>query len=232
LKLDRHLEALREIEARVAGLPGGGGEILDPASCESPAVDTSGFTDGELYAPEAFPAILKAQIDLMVLAMACGRTRVGTLQASQHTSELIMSRFAGTPLHDPGWDMRSHQASHYGASHSGREYDAFFLQRQWWVSQFRYLLDLLASTPEGDGSMLDNSLVVLCTEVCDGNTHHHDDMPFVLAGGGAGTVRTGRRYDAGYRRHGDLWVSVANAMGDGLSRFGDASAGPLPGLLA
>ena len=45
------------------------------------------------------------------MAMACGKTRVGTLQCSHHTSELLMSKFAGTPLHDPGYDMRSHQAS-------------------------------------------------------------------------------------------------------------------------
>jgi len=49
------------------------------------------------------------------------------------------------------------------------------------------------------------------------------DMPFILAGGGGGKVRTGRLLDVGYRRHGDLFVTIA---------FGDASAGPLPGLLA
>jgi hypothetical protein len=59
--------------------------------------------------------VLRAQIDTMVLAMACGLSRVGVIQASQHTSELIMSRFRGTEMYDPGFDMRSHQASHYGA---------------------------------------------------------------------------------------------------------------------
>jgi hypothetical protein len=82
----------------------------------------------------------------------------------------------------------------------------------------------------GDGSMLDHTLVVLCTEVCDGNTHLHDDLPLVLAGGADGSLATGRLVDVGYRRHGDLWVSVANRMGDGLTAFGDASSGPIPGL--
>ena len=102
----------------------------------------------------------------------------------------------------------------------------------WWVEQFVYLLAQLAARPEGDGTMLDHSLVLLCTEICDGNTHLHDDMPFVLAGGGGGSVRTGQVLDVGYRRHGDLYVAIANAMGDGLTAFGDASSGPLPGLLA
>ena len=54
----------------------------------------------------------------------------------------------------------------------------------------------------------------------------------VLAGGGAGTIRTGRTLDVGYRRHGDLFVAIANAMGDAITHFGDASSGPLPDLLA
>ena len=54
---------------------------------------------------------------------------------------------------------------------------------KWWVAQFAYLLEQLAARPEDDGTMLDYSLCLLCSEVADGNTHLHDDMPFVLAGG-------------------------------------------------
>jgi len=92
------------------------------------------------------------------------------------------------------------------------------------------LLDL--SLPDGDGTMLDSSIVVMCSEVCDGNTHLHDDMPFVLAGGASGRISTGRLIDTGYRRHADLWVSVANAMGQPTEWFGDASGGGIPGLLS
>lgn len=227
-KLDLHLDALFEVEQRIKGL----GQAEPVVSCESPAIDTAQI--GDLNAPESFPAILDAQLDLMVLAMACGLTRVGTIQASTHTSELIMSRFAGTAMYDPGFDMRSHQASHYGPAHdpNHREYADYLMQRQWWVEQFAGLLQRLADIPEGDGTMLDHSLVVLCTEVCDGNTHLHDNMPFVLAGRAGGCLSTGRLVDVGYRRHGDLWVSVANAMGDGLAQFGDASGGAIPGLLS
>lgn len=226
-KLELHLDAVREVEQRIAGLGGGG------ASCSQPAIDATGLSAATLYAPDRFPQILRAQIDLMVQAMACGRTRVGVIQASHHTSELIMSRFMNTQLYDPGFDMRSHQASHYGAAHNAaqREYRAFALQVRWWVEQFAYLLSQLAARPEGQGTMLDESLVLLCSEIADGNTHLHDDMPFILAGGGGGTIRTGRVMDVGYRRHGDLFVALANAMGDGITHFGDASSGALPGLL-
>ncbi|HEY5952482.1 MAG TPA: DUF1552 domain-containing protein [Kofleriaceae bacterium] len=228
-KLDLHLEAVREVQRRIEALGDGGG-----ASCTTPSIDATGLSAATLYAPEQFPKILRAQIDLMVQAMACGLTRVGVIQGSHHTSELIMSRFPATEMFDPTFDMRSHQASHYGAAHdpAKREYRAYAQQVKWWVSQYAYLLAQLAARPEDDGTMLDYSLVLLCSEVADGNTHLHDDIPMVLGGGGGGTIRTGRFMDVGYRRHGDLYVALANAMGDNLTSFGDASAGPLPGLLA
>jgi hypothetical protein len=144
-----------------------------------------------------------------------------------------MSRFPGTEMYDPSFDMRSHQASHYGASHdfAKREFDAFVKHGRYWVSQLSYLLDQLASRPEGDGTMLDHSLVLLCTEVCDGNTHLHDDMPFVLAGGASGRISTGRLLSTGGRRHADLLISLARAMGHDIDAFGDAWGGPVPGLV-
>jgi len=227
-KLDLHLDGIREVEQRIAGLGGGG------ATCQNPSIDATGLTASTLYQPEKFPQILRAQTDLMVQAMACGLTRVGVLQGSYHTSELIMSRFMGTPMYDPGFDMRSHQASHYGATHdlAHREYLAFKQQCTWWIEQLAYLLSTLAARPEGEGTMLDYSLVLCCTEVCDGNTHGHDDMPFILAGGGGGRIRTGRVLQTGYRRHADLLIAIAHAMGDPIGSFGDNSGGPLPGLLA
>lgn len=224
-KLDLHIEAAREVEARISAVaPEGLG-----GSCEEPDLDTAGLQDHELYAPERFPDILRSQIDLTVLAMRCGLTQVGTIQCSHHTSELIMSRFAGTEMHDPGYDMRSHQASHYGSAHDPAklEYYRFEQQRQWFVGQFSYLLEQLDATPEGDGTMLDHSICVLCSEVSDGNTHSHDQMPFIVAGGAGGYWSTGRLLDYGYRRHADLWITVARAMGQDINRFGWDSSGPL-----
>jgi len=230
-KLDLHLQAVRQVETQIQALGSGG---MGGATCSSPSIDATGIDSSTLYAPEMFPQVLKAQTDLMVQAMACGLTRVGVIQCAHHTSNLIMSRFANTPLYTPNFDMRSHQASHYGATHdpTNIQYADYVLQVKWWVEQYAYLLSQLAARPEGDGTMLDNSLVFLCTEICDGNTHLHDDMPFVLAGGGGGTIRTGRYVDYGYHRHGDLFIAIANAMGDPITSFGDASSGALPNLLA
>ena len=216
-KLDLHLDALSELQGRLQGAAG---------TCDDPGLDTVGISDDTLSSPEHFPDLLRAQLDLAVLASSCGLTRVSTIQWAHHTSDLLMSRFSGTAMHDPDDDMRSHQASHYGASHDpgSREFAAFLAQRQWWVSQYAGLLARLDSIPEGSGTMLDHSLVVLCTEVCDGNLHEHHDMPFVVAGGSLGT---GRFHDVGYRRHGDLFTSLARALGDDIGSYGDGSAGPL-----
>jgi len=227
-KLDLHLQALRDVETRIQTLGGGA------PSCAMPSIDATGLDSTTLYQPEYFPQILKAQSDLLVQAMACGLTRIGVIQSSHHTSNLIMSRFANSALYEPGFDMRSHQASHYGASHdpSVHEYADYLKQVTWWAQQYAYLLSQLDARPEGDGTMLDNSLVLLCTEICDGNTHSHDDMPFILAGGGGGAIKTGQLLAFDYHRHADLLLAIGNAMGDPMTAFGDSSSGPLPGLLA
>ncbi len=236
-KLDLHLTSLRELEGRLSpgtGGGGGGGGSPDWGGCDEPTVDIGGLTDANLNDPTLFPDILDAQIDIAVQAMACGMSRVVTLQCSHHTSELVMSRFPGTEMYDPGYDMRSHQASHYGSSHDwgSREFVAFEQQRRYWVDRFVHLLTKMDSIPGRTGTLLDDSIVVLCTEVCDGNTHSHSDLPVVVAGGGGGALRTGRLLSTGGARHGDLWVALARAMGEDIWNFGDSSSGPLSGVLS
>jgi Cytochrome C oxidase, cbb3-type, subunit III/Protein of unknown function (DUF1587) len=98
---------------------------------------------------------------------------------------------------------------------------------------FAYLLAQLAARPEGSGTMLDNSIVLLCSEISDGNTHSHDDMPFILGGEGGGALRTGRLFDFGGRRHSDLLGTIAHAMGDKtMQTYGQGGQGLLPGVLA
>ena len=231
-KLDLHLDALREVEQRIQAMNVAPPPMRD--ACRDAPPSVAAIERGErLYAPEQFPQVLRAQTDLMVEAMACGLTQVGVIQASHHTSELIMSRFRDTPLHDAGFDMRSHQASHYGPRHDPgrREFAEFVKQRQWFVSQYAYLLEQLAARPEGDGTMLDHTVCLLCSEVSDGNTHRHHDMPFVLAGGQATGVRGGQTLETRGARHADLLVSIARSMGADLERYGDPCNGPLPGVL-
>lgn len=226
-KLDLHLEALRDVERRVKGL---GAEAL-PA-CNQALGKVAQIDTGRLYDPAQFPQVLRAQIDVAVQAMACGLTKVAVVQASQHTSELVMSRFAGTPLYRPNFDMRSHQASHYGQT-SDPKFDDYVKQRTWLVEQFAYLLEQLKARPDGSGTMLDTSVVLLCSEISDGNTHSHDNMPFILAGRAGGALRTGRLFDFYGRRHSDLLGTIAHVMGDSsVQTYGQGGQGLLSNLLA
>jgi hypothetical protein len=170
----------------------------------------------------------------MVTAMACGLTRVGVIQNSVHTSELVMSRIMGSAMYDPSYDMRSHQASHYGSSHNlgDRLYRAYVQQQGWWVDRFAALLGALDAMPEGTGTMLDHSIVLLCSEVSDGNTHLHGDMPFIIGGTAGGCIPGGRVLETGGARHAGLLCGIAQAMGSTISTFGDTGSGPLAGLLA
>lgn len=75
--------------------------------------------------------------------------------------------------------------------------------------------------------------MLLCSEISDGNTHSHDDMPFILAGGAGGALRTGRLFDTAGRRHSDLLGTIAHAMGDtSITTYGQGGQVLLPGLLA
>ena len=104
---------------------------------------------------------------------------------------------------------------------------------RWYAEQFAYLVGKLKDVPEGDGTMLDNTVVLWINEQGNGDTHSRDNIPVVLAGSGGGYFRTGRYLDFGGLAHNDLFVSVLNAMGDeSVTTFGidEICNGPLPGL--
>ncbi len=230
-KLDLHLSALRDLERTVKQLPPTVAVPSGPPpTCADPQL--SDYDASNLNDPANYPRILRAQTDLMVQAMACNLTRVGLLQNSVHTSELNMAAFPDTAMFKANYYLGSHKASHYGATRNeGDElYHAYHQQIRWWVDQYAYLLQALKSRPEGDGTMLDYSLVVICTEISDGNTHSHDNMPFIVAGGGGGAVRSGQVLQCSNQSHGALYSALAQAMGKPMM-FGQAQSRPLPGVL-
>ena len=204
-KLDLHLEAVREVERRIQALTGmeasEGGSTPGGAigNCAEPKLAFGGV----LYDPHAFPDVLGAQMDVMVTAMACGLTRVGTLQCSRHTSPLSMPFVSSTRT------MQSHEASHNDAG-------VYLEQRVWFFAQLKALADRLAarSDPDVPGlSMLDTTLVLSVTEIDWGPTHKHYDMPFLLLGGQGGKLRSGSSFDAQGRHHSDLMATIAAALG-------------------
>jgi hypothetical protein len=214
-KLDQHATSVRELERRLSLLAEQSAAcgLSDPAEIREPMIE------------ENYRSVLRAHIDLTVAALACDATRFSSIQCSSAVNAL---RFTF---------MNLDQYEGHGLSHAGDGNDAMQVQWEamltWYSEQLAYLLQKLALVPEGEGTMLDNTIVLCVNEISRGNTHSLDDMHFLLAGGAGGRLAGGRylRFDG--RPHNDLLVSVLNALGLDDQTFGDERFcnGPLPGLL-
>ena len=214
-KLETHLEALRATERGFT--PHSSGERCNAAPAPLPL---------DPLANDNFPAVGRAQTDLMVAALACDLTRVASIQWSYAQSETLFT-----------W--LGHAESHHSLSHMDTNLTWGVAQNiecgRWYAEQFRYLVDRLAQLPEpgAQGSLLDHSLVLWVSEIGDGFTHFCTDVPVIIAGGAGGRLRPGRylRYDG--ESHGKLLTSVCEALGVAVPSFGDESTGVggLDGLL-
>ena len=115
----------------------------------------------------------------------------------------------------------------------------FTRYKRWFSEQFAYLLRELDAHPDGNGTLLDNTAIFLCSELGHSSLHNHRNMPFILAGR-AGGLETGRYLDYSAANGGDgethakLLVSIANAVGIPINSFGYTGHGdgPLQGLYA
>lgn len=92
------------------------------------------------------------------------------------------------------------------------------------VSQVKYLLDKLKATPDGDGSLLDHSIIIYGSGISDGNNHDHAPLPVALFGGGSGKLEGGRhiRVPEGTPLA-NLHAAVLNKVGVETAKFGDSN---------
>jgi hypothetical protein len=92
------------------------------------------------------------------------------------------------------------------------------------IKQFTYLLDKLKSTSDGDGTLLDNSMIVYGSALADGNQHQHFNLPTVVAGSGRGTLRPGRHVHLKDETPiANLFVSMLDKMSVPVESFGDST---------
>jgi len=215
-KVDAHLAAIRDIEARLDS----GGQI--GGACQRPSLQ-GGINLGD---NDNYPLIGKLQMDLMVMALACDLTRVASLQWNSSVSNRVFSWLAD-PIPEGHHDL-----SHFGDS-DGTAMGKLTRINTWYAEQFAYLCAEMKKVPEGDGTLLDNTVMLWGNELGRGNSHSLNEIPFVLAGGAGGALRTGRylKY-ANTVPHNNLLVSVCNAMGLPDTTFGNPAycTGPLGNL--
>ncbi len=211
-KLEAHLTGLRDLERQLAQTTAG--------ACVPPGMPRA-IDPGDV--PNR-PELFDQQASLISAAFACDLTRVASLQYSNGHDNVP-------------YPWLGYQGAHHdNLSHDEGNPTSRAIRIQictWFAQKFAVLLDKLASVREGNGTMLDNTMVVWGTEVATG-AHNFDHVPFIVAGGGAKGVRSGRLLNAGGAFHHRLLVSIAHYMDQGdINSFGDldAGSGRLPGLL-
>ncbi len=217
MRLDQHLTAVREIELRLT-TP----FVAPTAACQDPAAPAAATT-----ANDDFPAIGGVQLDLLVTALACDITRVASLQWSRSVSQVRFT-WLPSPIPDGHHDL-SHRPDNDASA-----VDKLTRINTWYASQLAALMTKLKAVPEGDGTLLDHTLILWCNELAIGNVHSRTDAPYVLGGGAGGALRTGRFLTyAGDVPHNNLLVSLMNIMGLPDQTFGkpDWCTGPLSGLI-
>lgn len=161
---------------------------------------------------DKMPQISKMQIDLLVNAFAADFNRVATLQ---FTNSVGGARMTWLGINE------GHHALSHEAGDNGKVDEKLTKINKWFCEQVAYLAQRLAETPEpgGDGSLLDNTLLVWTNELGEGNSHTLDNIPFVLVGGGL-DFKMGRSLKFDRVPHQRLLLSFAHAFGHPIPSFG------------
>ncbi|MBL8178829.1 MAG: DUF1552 domain-containing protein [Bryobacterales bacterium] len=212
-KLDEYLESIRDIEKRIERAAKD--ERLEGWK---PSLAKPNITRPGEQLPQDVPSHMKLMLDLMVLAFQMDKTRLATLMLNNDLSQMNFGFIDGVQ-----------GALHLDLTHNGKaaKTEAMYLKtNQFHVQQFVYLMERLKAIDEGGSSIFDNSILMLASNLFDGDAHSADHMPFVLAGRAGGAMKTGRVLD--YMDKGDdnrracsLYLSIMDQMGLKLDRFGD-----------
>jgi len=201
-KLDEYLTAVRELEVRVQSFGGG--------ACEPPERPNSGLP---------YQEHVQLMNEMMVLALHCDLTRVVTFMLGPGGSNVAYP-FLGVP-------EAHHQLSHHQDDEANLE--KLVTIAQWEVDQFAYLVQQLADTETATGTrLLDHTMAMFSSEIEDGDSHSHRNLPVLLAGAGNGAHRPGRYWrETTDRPVADLYLSMLNGFGLDIETFGEDSTGPI-----
>jgi hypothetical protein len=129
--------------------------------------------------PDSWERHVKLMYDLQTLAFAAEVTRVSTLKLSRDTSQRTYP--------ESGTDLPFHSASHH--SQRPKSIEELAKINRYHVSVFAYFVERLKNTPDGDGNLLDHSLIMYGSPMGDSNVHGHKRVPLILAGHASGQVQ-------------------------------------------
>jgi hypothetical protein len=200
-KLTDYLDAIRDLERRI-----------QKAAAQSANIKLPVLTP-PVGIPSDFDEYAKLMFDLQVIAFRADLTRVISMMIGREGSNRT---YRGIGVPDP----------HHGISHhqgDPEKIDKIAKINAYHVGLFAYYLDKLRSTPDGDGSLLDHSLILYGSSLSDGNQHIHNNLPIVLAGGG-GQFQGGRHIR--YREETpmtNLFLSMLDKVGVPTEKIGDST---------
>jgi hypothetical protein len=202
VRVDGYLEDIREIERRIR-------------TSEAQAGTAKDLPPAPVGIPEDFEEHLKLMFDLLTLAFKSETTRVSTMMFGKDLS----------PASYPKSGNRSgfHGASHHANSRANM--DSFALINKYHVDMLAYFVGKLAATPDGDGTLLDHSLILYGSSMSNGNQHDHDPLPIVLVGGASGRIQGNRHIVTPARTPmANLLLGMLDKLGVQRDSFGDSTA--------
>jgi hypothetical protein len=214
-RLDEYLEGVRSLEERL-------GRSAEPATAAwQPRCDLeSGKLPDE--DPKSHAENVRWMLDMMALALQSDTTRICTYMFGNAVSGRNFSFLDGV------------RGGHHDISHHQKnpeKLQMYYLINRWHIEQYAYLLGKLRSMREGEGSVLDNSMILFGAGLRDGDAHSPHNLPIVLGGRGGGRINSGQHlvYEKDTALS-NLYLCMLDAFGTPVERFAD-SAGPLPGVL-
>jgi hypothetical protein len=210
-KLDEYLSSIREIEQRIEKARQA---LSGPRPKPNMPVPVA---QNDRYWREHYSEHLKLMCDLLVLAFQTDLTRVATFP------------FANEGSNRP-YKMIEVPEGHHDLSHHGNDANKLEKIKKiniFHMEHFAYLLTKMQAVKESDGSsLLDHSMILYGSGNGDGNRHNHDDLPILLAGGGGGTIQTGRHIRLSRRPETpltNLFLAMFERMGVPTRSFGDST---------
>ena len=203
-RIDGYLDDIREIERRIK-------TVLDR---EAQAGGKQDVPTAPVGTPEAFEEHLKLMFDLLTLAYQAEITRVSTVMLAK---DLSPASYAAS----------GNRGGFHGSSHHANvkaNMDNFALINKYHVQMLAYFIQKLASSPDGDGSLLDHSMVLYGSGMSNGNQHDHDPLPIVVVGGASGRLQGNRHIVAPPKTPmANLLLGMLDKLGVQRDAFGDST---------
>ena len=200
-RVDQYLNDVREIERRIE------------KAAKQASTDVT-LPDAPTGIPKDVEDHIKLMFDLQVLAWQADITRVTTLLLAKELSNAV---YAKSGVRDA-----FHILSHH--SNIRENQDRFAVLNRYHIGLLTYLLGKLQSTPDGDGTLLDHSMILYGSAMGDGNQHNHYPLPIILAGGASGTLKGGRHIrNTPETTMSNLLLAMLDKLGVPTEKFGDST---------